>query len=92
MWKSNSRWPTEDLIWKSDILSEENLKFLTTSFDTSTWKSTASNVMVCLKRVLKATLEMGIFYLSLNNLKFLATSFQHQVREAVKNVLADFAC
>ena len=32
MWKSNSRWPTEDLIWKSDILSEENLKFLTTSF------------------------------------------------------------
>ena len=32
MWKSNSRWATEDLIWKSDILSRENLKIFKAGF------------------------------------------------------------
>ena len=32
MWKSNSRWATEDLIWKSDILSRENPKFFKAGF------------------------------------------------------------
>ena len=36
MWKSNSRWATEDLIWKSDILSRENLKFFKAGFQYQT--------------------------------------------------------